>query len=66
MSRKNNGHFAEHGVLIDKANDLGKPVLEMSLYYMSLEVQMGSRFFLLAADSLSAQEGFSSAPPSPA
>lgn len=45
MKKKNSGHFAEHGVLIDKANDLGKPMLEMSLYYMCLEVQTGKQIF---------------------
>lgn len=43
--KKNTGHFAEDKVLIDRANNLDKPVLKMSLYIMCLEVQMGKQIF---------------------
>lgn len=54
MTRKNNGHFAEERVLIDKANDLEKPMLEnVTLLCVSGSADGKTGFFLFAADSLS-------------
>ena len=67
MAEKNKGHFAEHGVLIDKANDLEKPMLEnVTLLQASASADGKTGFFLSAADSLSVQKEVLSAPPSPA
>lgn len=54
MTRKDNGHLAEHRVLIDKANDLEKPMLEnVTLLYVSGSADGKTGFFLFAANSLS-------------
>lgn len=54
---KNNGHLAEHRVLIDKTNDLEKPMLEnVTLLYVSGSADGKTDFFLFAVDSLSVPE----------
>lgn len=48
MNSKNNGHFAKHKVLIDKANDVEKPMLEnVTLLYVSGSTDGKTDFFLL-------------------
>lgn len=57
MNRKSSGHFAKHGVLTDKANDLEKPMLEnVTLLYVSGSADGKTDFFLFAVDSLSVWE----------
>lgn len=57
MNKKNSGHFAKHGVVTDKANDLEKPMLEnVTLLYVSGSADGKTDFFPLAVDSLSVRE----------
>lgn len=54
MNRKNNSHFAKQRLLIDKTNDLEKPMLEnVTLLYVSGSADGKTDFFLFAVDSLS-------------